>query len=717
MQDNKTTDAAPCPFQSGKVRCEIRPSGVAVIYLGSPQEEIITLTIERLRSLDAALTALLSEPPRGLILMAAAPGMFTVGADIKLMQSFKDPCEAERCAREGQSLFNRVAALPFSTVAAISGPCIGGGCELALCCKHRIISDHEKSRIGLPEIRIGIIPACGGTQRLPRLIGIQSAADLILNGRTPGPSQARALGLVDDVLPYEMLLSHAEELALNGSKYRRPGAGMSAALLTHLTPLRNLIVRRINKQLEKKAGTFYPAPAAALECIAFGLQHGPAAGMDLEAARLGKLIFTPAAKNLMRLFFMTRAAKAIGRSAANRVKCPRVLVAGAGRVGQSAAAALAKEGCEVILKDENQSLLRQAMDAIEAALKSDPYLSGAQRSFILNRIEPTTRNNVSLAHTAFVIDALPEELEAKQRALRELGKLAAPDALLLSSCASFTITKISAALEHPERAAGMHFFSPLWKTQAVEIVRGPKTSDRSIVLAAALAVKAGKYPIIVNDAPGFLLLRCLAPSMVEALNLLGEGRSPGEIDGGAASFGMRFGPLEIMDEMGLDLTLKIFASLAAAYGERMRPEFEVSRLIERGWLGRRTGIGFYHYRKHGRAPNLHLRDLRRAANLPAPSPEDLQTRLILPMISEAVRCLDEGIAGHPGREAAQQIDLGSVTGLGFPACKGGLLWYAQELGLKYLLDEFGKFGGNAGAGFAAPDGIRRRVEAGKGFYD
>ncbi|NLF25737.1 MAG: hypothetical protein GX589_08810 [Deltaproteobacteria bacterium] len=715
MADNQTHSTATVALaQTGRAHFEMRPSGVAIVYLGTQQEKIVTLSMERMDSLNEILSQLETRPPAGLVFMASAPDMFSVGADIRAMQKLKTASEAEQCTRTIQALFNRIAALPFCTVAAISGPCLGGACELALCCRFRIISDLPASQIGLPEIKIGIIPALGGTQRLVRLVGIQAALEMILRSKMLGPVQAKALGLVDDVLPYDMLLLQAEKIALRSGATSKRRMGM----VTYLPPLRRLVINHAKRQLSAKVGDFYPAPQAALECMALGLERGLEAGLDLEARNLGKLLVSPVARNLMRLFFIANASKALGKSALPKLERVQVLVAGAGKVGATIATTLAKAGCGVTLKDQSEQALRQALGRIRTNVSALPYLSSAERSFILNRIETTTRESVGLSQSAFLIDALPEELELKQRVLDELSKMLYAEALVAVTGPSFTVAKVAAGLEHPDRVVGMSFFTPLKRGEAVEIVRASKTSDRTLILAAALAVKAGCYPIIVNDAPGFLLMRCLAPYLLEGLALLKQGYAPLEIDSCARAFGMDSGPFEIMDRIGLELTSKIFSALTAAYGERMRPCLELSRLMDQDCLGKSTRQGFYEYR--GERPRLNSR-VQKILGLPGtaaltPLPQDSDLRLLLPIIGEALRCLDEGIAGRPGNEAAEQIDLGSIIGIGFPAFRGGVLWYAQGMGLKNLLREFDKREKSLGKRFSAPDGLTRRINGKQSFY-
>lgn len=703
----------------GRVQLEMRESGVAVIRLGVPGEAVVTFTVERMDSLAEALLKVQRSRPPGLIITGPSEEMFCAGADINIIRDAKDPAVAEKMAKRGQEIFGMIAALPFPTVAAISGPCVGGGCELALACSHRLISDNKSSAIGLPEIKLGILPGFGGTQRLPRLIGISKALDVILAGKILKPQQATKCGLVNEVVAYHGLLARAESIATGNAKPRPIKLPFFERFLTFNRFGRSIVRKKASAQVQKETKGFYPAPPAALEATLFGLANGIEAGLALEARELGRLICSRESKCLTRLFFLTEASKGIGKGARKAAEQIHGVVVGAGVMGAGIAFALARNQCPVILKDANDTALQRGMDHIKKVLGKLSYISEQERSFILNRIEPTTRDSLNIGNVNFAIEAVFEEMGLKKKILSEMAATMSPDSVIATNTSSLSVSEIASSIPSPERVVGMHFFNPVEKMPLVEIVRGAKTSDKVVALIAALTTKLGKFPIVVSDVPGFLVNRILTPYLAEAAWALNDGYSLKDIDAAATSFGMPMGPLRLLDEVGLDVASHVSEIMVKGYGERMKGPGLSDYLLEVGRKGKKSGGGFYDYSEGESSPWTGLREALKITKPERSVPDlnALQDRLILRLVNEAVLCLDEGVAGMPGPDAANQVDLGSVMGFGFPPFHGGVLFYAESVGAKVIHAKLLALQREFGERYSPSPGIAQRAASGKGFLE
>ncbi|MCB0318351.1 MAG: enoyl-CoA hydratase/isomerase family protein [Bdellovibrionales bacterium] len=700
----------------GKTNLKFLESGVAVIFLGEENESVVTLTGNRLKSLAVHLKQLSEKPPKGLIITGPKKGMFTVGADINLIKNVTDAKIGESLAKQGQDVFAIIEKLPCTTVAAISGPCVGGGCELALACDYRIITDEKNSLIGLPEIKLGILPGFGGTQRLPRLIGLPKALDIILAGKTKRSKQAYEIGLCNEVVRFEQLMVRADAIAAGTVKMKKPRVSLVDKILSNFAFTRNFVKSKAETTVAKTTKGFYPAPPAALAAIMLGLEKGTQEGYPFEAKELGKLIVSPESKSLIRIFFLTEGSKSIGKTAKKAIEHVHSVVVGAGAMGAGIAGVLAKNECSVILKDTSDASLERGMNQIRSYLNSISYLDHQSKSFILNRIEATTKDSKNLGNSNIAIEAIFEDMNVKKQVLGDLAALMPEDAIIASNTSSLSISEIADSIPNPARVIGMHFFNPVEKMPLVEIVMGNKTTDKTIAIVGALSSKLGKFPIVVKDVPGFLVNRTLTPYLNEALRLLEEGYSIKDIDSAASRFGMPMGPIRLLDEVGLDVATHVSAIMLAGYGERMKAPELSKKLLALGRKGRKSGKGFYDFSDKKPVPAADISEvlgITKTKDLADLS--DIQDRLILSLINEAVRCLDEGVAGAPGKEAANQIDLGTVMGMGFPPFRGGVLNYAEGLGaskIKQSLDELAK---KYGKQFEATEGIISRAKSGKGF--
>ena len=465
----------------GIVSLEEAEEGIQILRLGSADEGVITLTEKRMEFLTAAIRKIKAEPPRGLVITGPTNEMFTAGADVNAIKDVNSAELGTQLARQGQLLFEEIAALPCTTVAAIGGPCVGGGYELALACNYRICSHSVNTRVGLPEIKLGIIPGFGGTQRLPRLIGLPKALDIILAGKTLFPIQAMRRGLVDELVPTEKLLGRAIAVARGEKLPKKAKIKFTDKLLTFTGLGRNIVKDRATQKLYKQTKGNYPAPPMALEVTISGLENGMEQGLEFEAQALGNMIVTPESKALVNLFFLTEGAKNIGKDARKAVEHTHAVVIGAGVMGAGIAGVLAKNGCNVILQDKDNEGVERGIAHVQRYLNKLRYLNESEKSFVLNRIERATKPSTNTGNANIVIEAVFEDLSVKQTVLSEIAEMLPEDAIIATNTSSISISDIASKLPKPERVVGMHFFNPVEKMPLVEIVRGKLRMTRQLL--------------------------------------------------------------------------------------------------------------------------------------------------------------------------------------------------------------------------------------------
>jgi len=671
---------------------------IAFLSLGTDEERAISITPTRLKSFVEAIGEIARSDAEGVVIRAPSSDSFCVGADISLIGSVTDPEIGRQLAAEGQAAFNLLEDLRMTTVAAISGACVGGGCELVLACRYRIITDHPASSIGLPETKLGILPGFGGTVRLPKLVGVPKALDIILAGKSLRPAQAIKAGLVDEVTSVATLLARAEEIARGVRQPKRRKKSAQDSFFTQ-TALGRLIVRRkVGATLSKEGARFYPAPKRALNVILSGFTKRREVALKREAEELGLLIVSPESKALVHIFHLTEASKSLGKEFKRQVTDSPALVVGAGIMGAGIAGIMARNEHPVIVKDTSEDALQRGKDHVTKELSTLRYLSSFERAAIASKIDWLTTKSSTEERTKFVIEAVFEDMKLKKKILSDLATRVGPDCVLASNTSSLPVSEIAEGIALPERVIGMHFFNPVEKMPLVEIIRGTHTSDHCVALISALSLQLGKFPIVVRDVPGFLVNRILIPYLNEAMFLLGEGYSEEAIDRAAIDFGMPMGPIRLLDEVGLDVAFHVSKIMTAGYGERMTPPAYAEKLLAANRKGRKSGAGFYNYKGKEWSP---WNDLKSCLSLP-PSPSkalsstELADRLILHLVNEALKCLAEGVAGDDHDAAKKQIDLGTVMGIGFPAFRGGVIYYAEKHGLdqarQKLSTLYGQFG-------------------------
>jgi 3-hydroxyacyl-CoA dehydrogenase/enoyl-CoA hydratase/3-hydroxybutyryl-CoA epimerase len=662
-------------------------NGITLLTLDVAEQSANVLSQEVLREFDQILDDLESNTPRGVILRSAKRSGFIAGADVREFERISDAARAADLARAGQRVFARVARLSCPTVAVIHGYCLGGGLELALACRYRIgretaggtslsrgprldpIGEGPDTRLGLPEVRLGINPGFGGTVRLPPLIGALPALDMMLTGRTLSASAARRLGLVDEVVPERHLLNAARRLIEKKPKPRR-APWLQRALV--LTPLRPLVSKLVLRKVRAKASPdHYPAP---YRIVDLWREH---AGEEQEAISLGELLVSRTSRSLVHVFLLGEELKRRGRAQPHRIE--RVHVIGAGVMGADIAMVAAQKGFVVSLQDMNTEALgraiKRAFQYFKERLKDPRAVQEA-----MDRLMPDARGD-GLRRADLVIEAIVEKVEPKQKLLRDAEARAKPEAILATNTSSIPLETLAQALKDPARLVGIHFFNPVPKMQLVEIVRGERSGEEALNRARAFTVALDKLPLDVKSSPGFLVNRILMPYLLEAVQMVEEGVPGPLIDKAARDFGMPMGPIELSDTVGLDICLSVAEELAKPLNVTV-PE-RLRTLVEAGKLGRKSGEGFYRYDKRGRA--------RKASVAKLVSSPPVTERLVLRMLNEAVACLHEGVVAD-----ADAVDAGMVYGTGFAPFLGGPMRYIESIGetgirhsLTRLAEEYG----------------------------
>jgi 3-hydroxyacyl-CoA dehydrogenase/enoyl-CoA hydratase/3-hydroxybutyryl-CoA epimerase len=677
-----------------------------------------------------------------VVLVSGKPGNFVAGADIKLIQSAKSEAEAAELAQTGQKLLNQWEDLPFVKVAAIAGAALGGGCELALGCDAIVMSRDSAAKIGLPEVLLGLLPGMGGCVRLPRRVGLANALDLILTGKTLNAERAAKIGLCDAVIEKEdfetaavgwvtrnfAALSRGERLgkkpALGGGA---PGPLGSA--LEHTPMGRAFMLSKAKEGVLKKTKGQYPSP---LEIISVMKDTGGCFGEKLrgqarevamarEAQGFGRCAASEVSKYLIGLFFLTEAVKkdnGLGKSQegeGRRVGGAAVL--GAGVMGGGIAQLLAEKEIPVRMKDLNSGALAAGMSTASAIFKKQVKrrrITSRQMLQKMNFIAPIT-NYSGFKSVDLVIEAIVENMDVKKKVLAELESQVTDHAVIASNTSSLSISEMQKALQKPERFVGLHFFNPVAKMPLIEVIRGARSSDEAVMTAFQFSKKIGKTPVVVKDAPGFLVNRLLMPYLNEATWLVSEGAPVEWVDRILEAFGMPMGPMELIDEVGVDVGEKVAHILHDAFGDRVQPAPNNGKIVAAGRLGKKNGKGIYVYSEGGRKKNLDPEIYSLIGVVPnaaAFTEQEVLDRCVLPMINEASRCLEESVVA-----SADELDLAMIMGTGFPPFRGGLLHYADRIGAQELVSRLEKYAKKYGARYEPAPLLRKMALQGKGFYD
>jgi 3-hydroxyacyl-CoA dehydrogenase/enoyl-CoA hydratase/3-hydroxybutyryl-CoA epimerase len=624
--------------------------GIAWVTFDRAGATTNTLSTEVLTELGIVLDQLVAQPPRGLVIRSGKENGFIAGADVAEFGDIRDVRAAEALVRRGWDTFERLSKAPFPTLALIRGFCLGGGLELALACRYRVVVDDPSTRLGLPEVMLGIVPGWGGIRRLPRLAGAPAALDLLLTGKTIDARKAKRLGVADECVPVRIMNNTARGVLLAQPRPRT----LPFPLSLTLAPLaRRFIADRARKQVARRARReHYPAPYAIID-LWERFDGDPLAPPAGDAAALSTLLASPTATNLIRVFHLQERLKALGKSEA--IDVSRVHVVGGGTMGGDIAAWCALRGLTVTLQDQTAERIAPAVKRA-AKLFADRLKDPRRARDAMDRLIPDVRGD-GIAHADVVIEAIFEDVDAKRTLFADLESRARSDALLATNTSSIPLEDIATALRDPSRLIGLHFFNPVARMMLVEVVAGRDSDPALLARGAAFVRVIDRLPLPVKSAPGFLVNRVLAPYLMTAMRAVDEGIAPETIDEAAVAFGMPMGPIELADSVGLDICLAVGRLLAP----NIDPPRKLAELVGSGRLGKKSGAGFYTW-----ANNRPQK--QPAANVPA----DLAARLVDPLVAEAQSALDEGIVSD-----ADLVDAGAIFGAGFAPFRGGPLQYAR----------------------------------------
>ena len=641
-------------------RSERDPDGIVTLTLDRAGSSVNALNREVMDELDEIVERLSFEPPQGVVVHSGKAAGFVVGADLKEFAAYEKSGSILDTIESGQRVFQRLARLPCPTVAAIHGHCMGGGTEMALACRYRVASSDPSTRIGLPEVKLGLHPGWGGTARLPRLIGAPAALELMLTGRAASAENAKAIGLVDALAAPDLIVGTAKDLI------RQPRArGFSQRVLgwvTNIWPARQILAPILRKQTAAKARPeHYPAPFALIEVWRRG-GSSITQRLKLEARSMAKLATTPTCRNLIRVFFLQERLKSLGGGIDHGIK--RVHVVGAGVMGGDIAAWCALRGFDVTLQDREMKYIAPALDRAKELF--------TKRLKTPDRIEPAQArlkadvDGAGIPNADLAIEAIFENLEAKQELYRKTEPAMKSDALLATNTSSIPLDELRTAVQKPARFLGLHYFNPVALMPLVEIVRHDQLDDGTEKRALAFCKAIDKLPVPVKGTPGFLVNRILMPYMLEAIRIYGEGVPGPVIDRAAKKFGMPMGPIELADTVGLDVAASVGKELGPFLGLEIPAGMD--SLLKNGKRGKKDGEGFYVW-ENGKPKKPEV-DPHYVA------PDDLEDRMILPMLNEAVACLHDRVV-----DDADLLDAGVIFGTGFAPFRGGPIQYIRDTGV------------------------------------
>ncbi|WP_111976578.1 fatty acid oxidation complex subunit alpha FadJ [Algibacillus agarilyticus] len=706
---------------------EMTSNNIALVTLDVPDESMNVLSKQTIEEVEHLLDKLATEANlKGVIIKSGKPDSFVAGADVKMLDACANNIEATALAASGQHVFNRIEQFNVPFVAAIHGICLGGGLEFALACHYRVATDDEKTQLGLPEVKLGLLPGSGGTQRLPQKVGLQAALDMMLTGKQVRAKQALKKGLVDDVVPQTILISVAEKLIAKGMPAKRKvKLNLLGKILERNSFGRGILFDQALKAVEKKTLGNYPAPSKIIEAVQAGIeQKSLQAGLRTEARLFGELKQTPESQQLRNLFFATVDQKKETGITAKPTLIKKALILGGGLMGGGIAyVTVDKAKIPARIKDVSQQGISNAL-----RYSYNLWHKKAKRRFITEAA--LQKNMMQLSGTVeytnvrdvdIVIEAVFEDIELKQAMVADVETHCADHTIFASNTSSLPITEIAAKAQRPENVIGLHYFSPVDKMPLAEIIVHEKTSEQTIATTIDFARKQGKTPIVVKDGAGFYVNRILALYMNEAANLVLAGEPIDLIDKALAQFGFPVGALKLLDEVGIDVGSKIGPILTDAFGDRFAMPTTFDALLHDDRKGKKNSRGFYLYDlnqfqrltgvKPGKLVDESVYTLLGVTPVQKLNAEEVTERCVMQMLNEAARCLEEGIIRN-----ARDGDIGAIFGIGFPPFLGGPFRYIDALGAEHVVSRLAHFESRFGSRFTPCDSLLQMAEENKTFY-
>ena len=697
-------------------------NGIAKLIMDVVGDSMNTLKAEFSEQISQVLTEIRADKSiTGLLLISGKKGSFVAGADINMLAGCQTAEEATALSRQGQVIFDQLESLPIPVVAVIDGPCLGGGLELAMACHARVCSDNPKTALGVPEVQLGLLPGGGGTQRLPKLVGIQKALDMMLTGKQLRAKQALKAGLVNDVVPQSILLVTAEKLAISGKvKASKRKVSFLDKLLEGNSIGRKIIFSQARKTVLAKTKGNYPAPLKIIDCVRMGAEQSPAKGYQTEADHFGQLVVSPESAQLQNLFFATTdMKKEEGIEGVTAEKVNKVAVLGGGLMGGGIAFVTAtKAKLPIRIKDISHQGISHALkygyDLLAKKVKRR-FIRHSEMQQQLSLITGTIDYS-GFADVDIVVEAVFEDLSLKQKMVADVEDNCRETTIFASNTSSLPIGQIAAKALCPENVIGLHYFSPVDKMPLAEIIAHEKTSDQTISTTVAFAKKQGKTPIVVKDKAGFYVNRILAPFMNEAAILLLEGEPIDKIDKALVNFGFPVGPMQLLDEVGIDVGAKISPILQAELGERFAAPAAFDKLIADGRLGKKVKKGIYLYggKASGKKKQVDESIYTLLGVTPAGklTEQQIAQRCTYMMLNEAVRCLDESIVRN-----ARDGDIGAIFGIGFPPFLGGPFRLVDSIGAVALVNQLNSLAKQYGERFTPCDALVKMAEQGSTCYE
>jgi 3-hydroxyacyl-CoA dehydrogenase/enoyl-CoA hydratase/3-hydroxybutyryl-CoA epimerase len=702
---------------------DVRDDGIAILSIDVIGETMNTLKVEFVSQIEEVLAQIQENSEiKGVVVISGKANSFIAGADISMLDQCKRAEDASAIAKSGQDVFQKIEDMPIPFVAAIHGPALGGGLELALACHKRVCSDHAKTQLGLPEVQLGLLPGSGGTQRLPEVVGIQQAIKMMLTGTALRPKQALKCGLVDDLVPQSILLDVAVKMATDGKATQGKRKKGVVEALTHKALEQtsfgqNFIFKQARKQTAAKTLGNYPAPMRIIDCIESGISQGRQQGLKLEAEYFGQLVMTSESVALRSIFFATtEMKKELGVEGVSPAKLDKIGVLGGGLMGGGIAYVTAtKAGLPARIKDiQTQGIanaIKYSFDILNKKVKRR-FMSKSEMQKQLALLTGSVDYS-GFADADVVIEAVFESLELKQQMVADIEEHCSDTTIFASNTSSIPIADIAQKAQRPENIIGLHYFSPVDKMPLAEIIAHEKTSDLTISTTVELARKQGKTPIVVKDGAGFYVNRILAPYVNEAAEVLMSGEPVEHIDQSLCQFGFPVGPLKLLDEVGIDVGTKIGPILQQAFGDRFGSNSSFSLLNEDNRKGKKNGRGFYLYsgKNPGKVVDPSLYELLRLSPSSTMSQEQIAERCVLLMLNEAVMCLEEGVIRNP-----RDGDIGAIFGIGFPPFLGGPFKYMDTMGIAVLIERLTHYQALFGDKYSPCSRLIEMNETGQTFY-